>query len=260
MNKLIYWIERHKGKMVLIVSLFFIIPIFTVHALFKINLGISYLEAEWSAGDVLSYMAGFEALLASGFLSFLALKQTSELEQKEKEIREEESLNNDANTKRPFFVIKEINIIPQSSPHMKFLTEWKLNDTPYYELSLQHCLGKENFSTEIVLQNIGDGIAIECGCTTERKDGYNPTSKLASTSSREEETLNNNNDSYVKVDDLRNIIIDKEDFQACKQIILNYKNIVGVRYQQKIELKLENNVWKIKKISKQEVVKSTKKI
>jgi hypothetical protein len=43
----------------LITLLFLITPLIIVHVLFKINSGSAWLSAEWEAGDVLGYIAGF---------------------------------------------------------------------------------------------------------------------------------------------------------------------------------------------------------
>ncbi|MBR5156311.1 MAG: hypothetical protein IKW59_00910 [Clostridia bacterium] len=71
----INWIFTHKVKTITLTLLLFLVPICIVHFLFKWNSNIWWIEAEWGAGDIISYIAGFEAFIGTVFLSFLALWQ-----------------------------------------------------------------------------------------------------------------------------------------------------------------------------------------
>jgi len=53
----------------------FLIPLIIVHLLFKWNTGIELLNAEWDAGDLLAYIAGFETLLGTLVLGLITVKQ-----------------------------------------------------------------------------------------------------------------------------------------------------------------------------------------
>lgn len=68
MKTILNWIKDHKILTVIITVLVFALPLVAVHFLFKWHSGVSWLEAEWLAGDVLGYIAGFEALLGTVFL------------------------------------------------------------------------------------------------------------------------------------------------------------------------------------------------
>lgn len=46
-------------------STLFIVPIVVIHILFKINLGLQFLEATWESGDVLNYTASFYILICT---------------------------------------------------------------------------------------------------------------------------------------------------------------------------------------------------
>ena len=54
-------------------------PLFLVHILFKFDSSVSLLTAEWSAGDVLAYIAGFEAFIGTVSLGALALWQNQQI-------------------------------------------------------------------------------------------------------------------------------------------------------------------------------------
>ena len=62
-------------KTISIIILVFFIPIVFVHILFKIDCGKEWLQPEWPAGDIITYIAGFEACVSTAALSFLALWQ-----------------------------------------------------------------------------------------------------------------------------------------------------------------------------------------
>lgn len=77
-NKLINianWIMKHKTITTIIVILLFSIPLIIVHFLFKWDSNNYWIVAEWSAGDIIAYIAGFEAFIGTTLLSFLALWQ-----------------------------------------------------------------------------------------------------------------------------------------------------------------------------------------
>lgn len=62
MNKIIAWILAHKVQTFCIVFAVFICPLVVVHIVFKLKTDIKWFVAEWEPGDVLGYIAGFEAL------------------------------------------------------------------------------------------------------------------------------------------------------------------------------------------------------
>lgn len=74
-NNYIEWIFTNKIKTAVIAISLFTIPLVIVHMLFKWNSGVEWIQAEWGAGDIISYIAGFEAFIGTTFLSFLALWQ-----------------------------------------------------------------------------------------------------------------------------------------------------------------------------------------
>ena len=79
--------KRTVGIIIAIIAAF-LVPLLLVHILFKIKLGIPWLEAEWEAGDVLAYSAGFEALLGTLFLGCITVKQSDDAQRENIRISE----------------------------------------------------------------------------------------------------------------------------------------------------------------------------
>lgn len=69
------WIVKHKW-IILMILFFFIagIPLI-IHILFKINSGIEFLEAEWTAGEALSFYGSFLSFAGTAILGTLTLYQ-----------------------------------------------------------------------------------------------------------------------------------------------------------------------------------------
>lgn len=72
MERLLNWINRHRYVSGLIA---FSIPLLVVHILYKVDFGIKWLQSNWSAGELLTYIAGFEALLGTVILGIITVKQ-----------------------------------------------------------------------------------------------------------------------------------------------------------------------------------------
>lgn len=60
---------------VIVIGLF-LIPLLVVHLLFKWSTRFYFISAEWSAGDLISYIAGFEAFAGTIILGVIAVWQT----------------------------------------------------------------------------------------------------------------------------------------------------------------------------------------
>lgn len=89
MRKLPIWMKTHKFIVTSITVFVFILPLVVVHCLFKWNSGVFWIEAEWSAGDVLGYIAGFEALLGTVVLGVVTIYQTQKAEETNKRLAKE---------------------------------------------------------------------------------------------------------------------------------------------------------------------------
>lgn len=76
MNKIVDWVKKHKTTTLIVCIVLFCLPLVFVHTLFKWNSGIEWLSAEWSAGDVLAYIAGFEAFIGTIILGSVTAYQS----------------------------------------------------------------------------------------------------------------------------------------------------------------------------------------
>ena len=79
MNKMFSFIQKHKIATSLIVVFLFAMPLVLVHVLYKLDLNIWWLRTKWSAGDMIGYVAGFEAFIGSVSLGALALWQNQQI-------------------------------------------------------------------------------------------------------------------------------------------------------------------------------------
>ena len=81
MNQIVNWIVKHKSFSIIICFFIFTIPLIIVHLLFKLLNGPQWLQADWNSGDVLAYIAGFEAFLGTVTLGALSLWQNEQIHQ-----------------------------------------------------------------------------------------------------------------------------------------------------------------------------------
>ncbi len=75
MNKVYEWIAKHKVWTAIICAAIFALPLVIVHVLYKWYPGIDWLVPEWGPGDILAYIAGFEAFVGTISLGALTLWQ-----------------------------------------------------------------------------------------------------------------------------------------------------------------------------------------
>ena len=79
MKNALIWVKNHKLATAIIILCVFFLPLFAVHLCFKSSLNISWLTAEWSAGELIGYIAGFEAFIGTVALGALALWQNEQI-------------------------------------------------------------------------------------------------------------------------------------------------------------------------------------
>lgn len=83
------YIKRHKTATILIVGGLFLAPIVVVHILFKVQPENKWFSAEWGAGDILTYIAGFEAFLGTVALGLVAVYQSEKARQENERLSKE---------------------------------------------------------------------------------------------------------------------------------------------------------------------------
>lgn len=80
--------RKHKVCMLVLSILIFAVPLVVVHLLYKMDCEIMWLQSEWTAGDVITYIAGFEAFIGTVSLGFLALWQNHQIQEQHIESQE----------------------------------------------------------------------------------------------------------------------------------------------------------------------------
>ena len=73
MDDILTWLKKHKVITFIIAFLVFCGPLIIVHALFKYHPVNTFWTAEWTAGDVIGYIAGFEALVGTVMLGIVSI-------------------------------------------------------------------------------------------------------------------------------------------------------------------------------------------
>jgi hypothetical protein len=92
------WIKEHWIKSIFIIIgilLALILPPFVVHWMFKTPARNTFFEQTWGPGDLITYLAGFEAFLGTVFLGIVAVRQNdkaNELNKRLVDIEEKSSL------------------------------------------------------------------------------------------------------------------------------------------------------------------------
>lgn len=79
MEKLLTWIIEHKKITIFIAILTFLLPLVIVHGLFLWDPMCLRLNPKWETGDLILYVAGFEAFLGTVALGALALWQNQQI-------------------------------------------------------------------------------------------------------------------------------------------------------------------------------------
>lgn len=89
MKKIYEWIAEHKIWTAIICAVIFALPLVIVHVLYKWYLGIDWLIPEWEPGDILTYVAGFEAFIGTVFLGIISYEQNRKADEANKRLTEE---------------------------------------------------------------------------------------------------------------------------------------------------------------------------
>lgn len=79
MERIINWILKHRVLTFLIVVGIFALPLLAIHFLFFFDAKYDWLAASWDSGDVLGYVAGFEAFFGTVFLGLAAFRQNQQI-------------------------------------------------------------------------------------------------------------------------------------------------------------------------------------
>lgn len=89
MKKLLEWIKNHIFLTLVLCVLAFAVPLVVVHALFTVAAPHNWLVATWTAGELLAYIAGFEALLGTVILGFVTVYQSDKANEANERLNKE---------------------------------------------------------------------------------------------------------------------------------------------------------------------------
>jgi len=165
-----------------------------------------------SAGDVLTYLAGYGAFIGTVGLGCAAIRQSDDA-------KEQATHNINVNTKRPFFIIDDVSYLDVYG-----------NNCVVFKSVNGYCHNYDNpISINIKVKNIGDGIA-------NRFLVKSPDNIQNTADSKTSASVIPNDWCTVQI----NPVV-KSDAGKNKQIYtILYQNIVGVKYQQSITVTCES--------------------
>lgn len=79
MEKFLQWMVKHKVSTAIIAIALFFVPLLVIHILFLWDSGVDWMVARWTPGDLMGYVAGFEAFIGTVALGALALWQNQQI-------------------------------------------------------------------------------------------------------------------------------------------------------------------------------------
>lgn len=109
MKKIVDWINSHKVITVCIVLFLLVVQPFFVHLFLKLPAPSPFLERDWSAGDLLTYIAGFEAFIGTVFLGIVAVRQNDKANEMNNRMLENVEIR-DAFERQPYLMINNWDI------------------------------------------------------------------------------------------------------------------------------------------------------
>jgi hypothetical protein len=127
LKTILNWIKDHKILTVIITVLVFALPLVVVHFLFKWHSGVSWLEAEWLAGDVLGYIAGFEALLGTVVLGFITVDQSDKANEANERLSKENNYLQKISIQQMLPLLKVADIAVHEAREINYLKAWQSN-------------------------------------------------------------------------------------------------------------------------------------
>lgn len=170
--RMLEWILKHKLKAILVAVLVFALPLVIVHLLYKLNSGLVWLHTEWTAGDILTYIAGFEALCGTVILGLVSIYQSKTAQQTNERISKENNYLQKISVQKLLPLLKvESHLIraatsdrPKSFPAENSIIVGESvsqNGRQFFvEVYLGSVSGNEVFSkeTSLTLKNISEGV------------------------------------------------------------------------------------------------------
>lgn len=123
MEKILNWIKNHKRATLFICIVLLFLPLIVVHVLFKWKPGIEWIAAEWSAGDVLAYIAGFEAFIGTAALGLITVYQSKKANDESERLSKENNYLQKISIQRLLPLVKVTSVEVQDSCTIEYAYE-----------------------------------------------------------------------------------------------------------------------------------------
>lgn len=114
MSKILDWIKKHIWQTILIVLGLFFLPLLLVHIAYRIPAISPWFASSWNSGELITYIAGFEAFVGTVFLGAIAVYQNNDANQISKNIQNSTE-NLHKLERQPIFEIYDCDISTNSS-------------------------------------------------------------------------------------------------------------------------------------------------
>jgi len=111
MKKFWDWISTHRILTILFLILILFVQPFVVHLFLKLKAPSSFFIRDWNPGDLITYIAGFEAFIGTMFLGVVAVRQNDKANETSKKMQDNEEMR-DAFERQPAIFIKNWVILP----------------------------------------------------------------------------------------------------------------------------------------------------
>lgn len=131
------WIAKHKILIIVIMVIAFFLPLIVVNLLFKWKSGIPFIEAEWSAGELLTYISGAETLLGTLFLGYITIRQTEKIELEKRLVEWKPDINiTKVETDSSIYCEQKEFVLVKGDITLKKKTVQSLKDVKYKNIEL----------------------------------------------------------------------------------------------------------------------------
>lgn len=180
-EKLLIFLGKHKIRIIVIAIAVFFFPLVAIHLLFIIHLPWTWLQAQWSAGEVLEYCGSIVGAVATIIAIILTILMTYDLHNKEIKSQERKyklsikphlqtSHNNinrndaiklcDGKTIYVTYPLEDGNETPGSSFSLPFLVEKNTSASSVQNVMDELIFMKEHYIIRYSISNVGAGNAI----------------------------------------------------------------------------------------------------
>lgn len=85
-EKILTWVKKH---WIFTAIIFFVVPLLIIHTLFKLNSEVDFFVAEWTAGELLGYIAGFYAFIGTILLGAVTVEQSKRAQKTNEQLAKE---------------------------------------------------------------------------------------------------------------------------------------------------------------------------